>query len=673
MRCFLSMTLCFGFLHAAGAQMPQGKTFTNSLGMKFARIDAGASLMGQGDAPPQSRQEWSERDYDEAPAHRVKISTAFYLGIHEVTNVQYEAFDPKHKALRGKRGKTPSAPAPLPERERGNADDDPVAYVTWHDAVAFCAWLSKKENRPYRLPTEAEWEYACRAGTTTKFHTGDQLLPKQANFGRAPDDTPHKRAMKVGSYPPNAWGLHDMHGNVAEWCLDWHGPYAAGVQTDPVGRADGYARAVRGWSYLSAKPDAARLCRSSNRSGHLPEDANAYTGFRVVLGAMPKTKALPVVLEPYQKNVKQTPASPPHPRPLSPGGERGEKANRPLSQERGEKVKPYFVNYVKTGKNPTIAKDAWGPIFSQHNHFAAVCVCPNGDVLACWYTCVSESGRELAQACSRLRVGADRWEPASLFFDVPDVNDHAPVLFCDGKRIYHFCTQSLRGWDDSSNIARWSDDNGVTWSHPKIMLTRDDPLRLSQPCSAFQAKDGTLVLACDGDVHFDERLMISKDRGLTWKVAKGDMRKAYGGKYVIHPAIVPTTDGSILCFLRGPHPMPMLTSKDWGDTWQAKTTPFPGIGTGQKIAAMRLASGAILLCSQDSKKQLVDGGTYAALSLDDGKTWPHVRKVEGVGGYMAVAQGPDGVIYLFGTRMGCAAFNEAWLREGKAVPMEAVK
>src|SRR5262249_1557632 len=229
-------------------------------------------------------------------------------------------------------------------------------------------------------------------------------------------------------------------------------------------------------------------------------------------------------------------------------------------------------------------------------------------------------------------------------------------------------TQSLKGWDDASNIVRWSDDNGVTWSQPRIILSRDAPDRLSQPCSAFQAKDGTLVLACDGDNHVDERLMISKDRGQTWKVAKGDMRKAYGGKYVIHPAVVPTSGDAILCFLRGQHPMPVLTSKDWGDTWEARTTPFPGIGTGQKIAAMRLASGAILMCSQDSKKTVVDGGgTYAALSLDDGKTWPHVRKIDGVGGYMSVAQAQNGTIYLLGSRLGCAAFNEAWLHEAKGV------
>ena len=630
MRFFVALALTIAIADVAGAQP---SWIINRLGMKFVRIPAGGFIMGQGDAGPKTRHEWDERDYDEAPAHRVQISKAFYLAIHEVTNAQYEAFDPKHKALRGKSGSS-------------KGDDDPVAFVTWHDAVAFCAWLSKSEGNPYRLPTEAEWEYACRAGTTTKYHTGDKLAAGDANFGQAVDGKPLKSAAKVGSYKPNAWGLHDMHGNVAEWCLDWHGPYKAGEQTDPVGRASGYARIVRGWSFLAPSfQGAAKYCRSSNRSGHLPEDANMFTGFRVVLGAMPATKPLPVEPAPYQKNVKQSPAT------AVPG----------LSKT------PYFIDYAKAKKNPTIPKDTWGPIFSNWNHFTAICVCPNGDVLACWYTTVGEAGRELAQACSRLRSGADKWDEVSLFFDVPDVNDHAPVLFSDGKRIFHFLTQSLRGWDDASNIVRWSDDNGVSWSHPKIILSRDDPQRLSQPCSAFQAKDGTLVLACDGDNHKDERLMISKDRGLTWKVAQGDMRKAYGGKYVIHPAVVPTSDGAILSFLRGPHPMPVLTSKDWGDTWEAKETPLPGISVGQKIAAMRLASGAILLCSHDNKKALVGGGTYAALSLDDGKTWPHVRKVEGVSGYMSVAQAPNGVIHLFGTRMGCASFNEEWLHEGKAI------
>jgi hypothetical protein len=364
-----------------------------------------------------------------------------------------------------------------------------------------------------------------------------------------------------------------------------------------------------------------------------------------VLGELPKSRPLPLQLATWQKDVKQAPAPKDGPDPK----------------------KPYFIDYPKLGKNTSIPKDTWGPIFSNHNHYSAVCVCPNGDVLACWYSTVTESGRELAQAGTRLRLGSDRWEEASLFFDVPDVNDHAPVLLSDGKRVYHFCTQSLTNWDNASNIMRYSDDNGVTWSKPQIILSRDDPKALSQPCGAFISKAGLFVLACDGDLHRDEHLMTSTDKGKTWKVAKGDMRASYDGKYVIHPAVVELSDGSFMSLMRGPHPMPALISKDNGDTWKGQLTSFPGIGGGQKTAAIRLESGAILVCSNDSRRELVGGGTFAALSLDDGRTWPHVQKIENVGGYMSVAQAPNGVIYLVGSRFGSTAFNEAWLREGKPI------
>jgi hypothetical protein len=438
-----------------------------------------------------------------------------------------------------------------------------------------------------------------------------------------------------------------MHGNVAEWCHDWYGPYEAGEQSDPVGRVGGHARVVRGWSWLvPARREAPRYARSANRSGHLAEDANPYTGFRVVLGEMPATRPLPVVQAAFQKDFKQTAAAPDGP----------------------DATKPYFVDFVKAGKNPAMPKDAWGPVFTQHNHFGACCVCPNGDVLGVWYTCVDERGRELAQAASRLRAGSDTWEPASPFFGVPDVNCHAPVLLAHDKRIYHFCTLSLHGWDYASDIVRWSDDNGVTWSRPRVMVSRDDPDALSQPCSALVTADGVIVLACDGDLHKDERFIVSRDNGQTWKVARGDMRRS-AGKGVIHPAIAPLKDGTIVAFLRGPDPMPAAYTKDLGDTFEVKPTPFPGISGGMKPAALRLRSGALLLCSTDAKSRILpERGTYAALSLDDGKTWPHVRQVDGVDGYLSLAQGPNGVIYLFGTRMGCAAFNEAWLKEGKPLP-----
>jgi formylglycine-generating enzyme required for sulfatase activity len=626
---------------ATGADLPAGKEFTNSIGMKLVRIEAGSFVMGQGDGPPQTRADWDGRDADESPAHKVTIGKAFYLGVTEVTNAQYEQFDPEHKRVRGKGGAS-------------KTDNEPVTYVTWQQAVDFCNWLTKKEGRPYRLPTEAEWEYACRAGTTTAYQTGDTLTSQQANFGVTPDGAKKATTVAVGSYPANAWGLFDMHGNVAEWCHDWYGPYEAGEQADPVGRADGHARVVRGWSYLPAShaKGAARFCRSANRSGHLPEDANRCTGFRVVLGDLPATKPLPVAAPPlHQQNVKQglAPKDGPGPDP----------------------AKPYFVDFRKDGKLPVVAPNSWGPIYSSWNHFSTVCVCPNGDVLAVWYSTVQEEGRECAHAASRLRAGSDQWDPPSFFFGVPDVNTHAPVLLSDGKRLYHFGTQSLAGWDNSSDIMRWSDDSGATWSKPKIILARDEPNNMSQPCSAFVAKDGKLVLAVDGDFgHRDERVLISADRGQTWKVGAGDLRKA-AGKYAIHPAVVQQDDGAYLAFLRGPEPMPAFVSKDFGETWQPKTAPFPGIGVGQKAAALKLASGALLLASFDNKKMLVGGGTFVALSPDDGKTWPHVRKVEGPGGYMSLAQGQNGVIYLFGprgSRIDCVAFNEAWLKEGKPVP-----
>jgi len=574
--------------------------------IQLVRIEPGEFVMGAGDAPPRTKEEWLQRDWDESPAHKVKISRAFLMSTTEVTNAQFRAFEPTWKG-----------PA-----------NDPVVHVTWAQAAAFCDWLSKKDKKPYRLPTEAEWEYACRAGSKTAFSTGDALDGTQANLKGT--------ILSVGTYPPNAWGLHDMHGNVAEWCLDWYGPYDAADQVDPVGRSDGDARVVRGGNFLMGN---ARFCRSANRSGQLPEDPGRATGFRVVQGELPATAPLPVVAV----TVKQDPAPKDGPDPS----------------------KPFFVDYAKDKKNPTIPKESWGPIFSAWNHFTTVCVCPNGDVLAAWYTTVAEEGRELCQASSRLRAGSDAWDPATLFYDTADMNDHAPVLLRDGKRLWHFFTQSLKGWDDATDVVRFSDDSGATWSKPRIMVSRDDPHRLSQPCSAYVAKDGTIVLACDGDNHRDERLVTSSDGGKTWTVAAGDMRKSYGGKYVIHPAIVPRADGSTVSFLRGPDPMPMLVSTDLGATWTTEETPFSGIGVGQKAAAVRLASGAILLVSIDLKKKTVGGGTFAALSVDDGKTWPHVRKVEGVTGYMSATQGSNGVIHVFGTKMSCVSFNEAWIKEGK--------
>jgi formylglycine-generating enzyme required for sulfatase activity len=215
--------------------------------------------------------------------------------VYEITQGQYEKVT----------GKNPS----FFHRRNGGSPDHPVDQVQWPEAVKFCERLTnlaaeREAGRVYRLPTEAEWEYACRAGTTTPFHTGTSLAATQANFnggfpyGGAAEGPNLKRTAKVGSYAPNAWGLYDMHGNVGEWCSDWYDPeyYKQSPKEDPKGPEKGvvptgfgsdFFVVVRGGFWL----DEARACRSAYRFRLMKSDPYRWVGLRVacdVQGAMPK-------------------------------------------------------------------------------------------------------------------------------------------------------------------------------------------------------------------------------------------------------------------------------------------------------------------------------------------------------------------------------------------------
>jgi len=222
----------------------------------------------------------------------VEITKPFYMTVYEVTQAQY--------------AKVMSGPRPHFHAGNGGGPDHPMENLRWSHAVEFCNRLSarpeeKKAGRRYRLPTEAEWEYACRAGTTTPFHHGSSLSSTQANFnGTAPSGTakgPYlKRTTKLGSYKPNAWGLYDMHGNVQEWCSDYYDPayYKSSPKHDPRGPAKGvlstdykdFYRVVRGGCWL----DEARGCRSAYRFRAMPHDAYHLVGFRVVCEVVEKSK-----------------------------------------------------------------------------------------------------------------------------------------------------------------------------------------------------------------------------------------------------------------------------------------------------------------------------------------------------------------------------------------------
>jgi formylglycine-generating enzyme required for sulfatase activity len=163
--------------------------------------------------------------------------------------------------------------------------------VSWQDANQFCDRLGHLDGRAYRLPTEAEWEYACRAGTTTAFYFGDDLTLDQANFdGESPYNQPARRkglgrTCRVGSYPPNAFGLYDVHGNVFTWCSDWLGDYPRqGVSTDPTGPQDGDNRTIRGGGWAAS----AHSCRSANRGRNDTTYRGYQNGVRVALSATMK-------------------------------------------------------------------------------------------------------------------------------------------------------------------------------------------------------------------------------------------------------------------------------------------------------------------------------------------------------------------------------------------------
>jgi formylglycine-generating enzyme required for sulfatase activity len=248
------------FTEQLQAQAP--KEITNSMGMKLVLIPKGTFMMGS----PESEE---ARRKDETQ-HGVTISKDYYLGVYEVTQAQYE------KVI----GKNPSH---FQGAIVGNENAYlPVEQVSWDDAVEFCKKLSelpeeKKAGRVYRLPTEAQWEYACRAGSKTAYSFDDEegLLPEYGWFYR----NSSKRTHTVGLLEPNAWGLYDMHGNVWEWCSDWYEEYPRGAVSDPTGPKEGSFRVFRGGCWL----DGAAYCRSAFRGRDYPSARILSYGFRLAL------------------------------------------------------------------------------------------------------------------------------------------------------------------------------------------------------------------------------------------------------------------------------------------------------------------------------------------------------------------------------------------------------
>ena len=605
---------------------------------KMAEIPAGSFYMGA---------EGVTADYnpDEAPIHKVEISSAFRMSVFEITNAEYECYDPSHRKLRGLYGFS-------------SKDDEAVVYVSWEDASAYCRWLSKKTGRTYRLPTEAEWEYACKAGTLTTYYWGGKFKKELSkNNVQGAEEKRLFEPIDLASLKvlPNLWGLYDMSGNVEEWCLDWYGPYVEGPQCDPVGPDSGDFKVTRGGSHTTSPT----YLRSTNRSAMPPEDRSFAVGFRIVQADYPSTSAYPEISR-EEEGVRQDPF-----------------AWKPADDA-------FFIApsiYVKAPES--------GTRMFKHNHEPALCWCPNGDLLAIWFSTDSEFGREMIILSSRLKAGENEWTAPREFFKVPDRNMTGLSLFYDEKsgEIIHLSGYDALGWwRNEAVIMRRSSDNGATWTRPVIVMPDHCPGH-QLVAGMSRTSDGRLLQVCDAGPGGEDGsvLHISSDNGQSWVQCKSPIAG-------IHAGCVSLKDGSFLAFGRGNsvtddegiNKMPFSISRNNGKSWSVAASCFPPIRGGQRLALLRLLEGPLLMISFDNEGS-PSRGMFASLSYDEGKNWTSGKLLtDGVErcldggawtgvfvmdashaepkGYLAATQTPDGTIHLISSK-NYYKFNLKWLEK----------
>jgi formylglycine-generating enzyme required for sulfatase activity len=259
---------------------------TNSIGMKLVLIPPGEFVMGSPDNEP-----GREKDGREGPQHEVTLTRPFYLGVYPVTVGQFKAFV-KATAYQTDAERGGGAHRRLPDGKWTNdpnaswlnpgfdqTDDDPVVCVSWNDAQEFCKWLSAKDCRKYVLPSEAQWEYSCRAGSSAKYFSGTSDAQAGDYFWHSGNSG--RKAHPVGQKKPNAWGLYDMGGNVRNWCQDIYNKdyYKVSPKEDPAGPSDGGTRVLRDGRWSNSLSD----CRSACRGSSVPSGRYDSYGFRVVL------------------------------------------------------------------------------------------------------------------------------------------------------------------------------------------------------------------------------------------------------------------------------------------------------------------------------------------------------------------------------------------------------
>ncbi len=628
-RSALGITLGAAALLAFAAKKqvvdPAATQYKNSIGIQMIRVPAGAFRMGDDGRRP--------TEYDEKPVHDVTISQDFFVSQTEITVAQFAEF-------------------------RADAQDlglfSPWATgMSWQEATLFCEWLSRREELPYRLATEAEWEYAAKRATPLKLLNFDSAAP--------------------------------------EWVADWYGPYSPEAATDPVGPATGWSRVVRGGGIMGTYSKGPSgwmppYRRVTNRASVAPGLSGRHPiGFRIVMGAAPKT--VPTKVEPklWQQFVKQSGPVTLGPSPLKPWFRQ-----RPMLPIPPDNADPAVI--AAAGIDPGVL---------GHNHSAGAAVLPNGDILEIAFSATTTSTEYLPDTtfvAYRRRFGSEEWDMPTLFYDFADVNDQSALLWNDGGTIRFFGGGA--GLDGVPFRTQTSTDSGRTWTAPELPLLRGPVSGYTpQPITnAFRGRGGRMYVSSDA-VDGESMLWASDDSGKTWSDTLGRT----GGR---HTTFVTLRDGSILG-MGGKNTnidgfMPQSISKDGGKTWTVTKTRFPALGSNQRPMILRLRSGKLLFASdwQDRRGKQPSGvtehGAFVALSADDGKTWktrtiptalPHEAHVlpkrkgwnedfheYATFGYVNVVEGQDGLIHVL-TSMNHPSqefeFNEAWILAGGAPSPEA--
>ncbi|SEG53106.1 Formylglycine-generating enzyme, required for sulfatase activity, contains SUMF1/FGE domain [Bryocella elongata] len=609
------------FAMAAGAQ----KIETNSVGIKLARISAGEFRMGADarEIPASVRAGLgvmstrpAHGDFDEVPAHPVKLTYSLAMSVTEVSIAEYQLFDPAYK---------PNTAVP------GYA-----AGISWQQAMDYCAWLSKREHKGYRLPTEAEWEYAARSGGTKLYGASDSPL-------------------KIDE--PNAWGIANLGVGRPEWTLDWYGPYEPQLQMDPTGPSTGWAKVVRGGALdfrKSKEPgenpaSSPYFERPANRASMAPSFSSPQgrIGFRIVEAPFPSARPTAPFTYSFETAVKQQPD----------GIAAGPDLSKPWIH-----LHEIFPNLngrsmPEVGWRIGLAR---GLGIAYHN--TAIQELPNGDMMAAYYnTPQSEDDPDMTIITMRRRAGTETWDMPEPWPYFADAANAAPVIWNDvvpngtGKLWFFWGQPRLIGaWPFSYMTSK---DNGATWSAVEFpRFTAPIGRYVPQPINSIvRSSDGTILIPTDstgrdatgnGSV---SSVWGTHDGGQSWYDTGG--RTA--GR---HTTIVMAKDGTTILGFGGKNSeiegkMPLAISHDGGKTWQKKATPFDELLSGERPSVIRLHDGKLFFVADynpSKQKHIHKDGAYVALSDDDGATWttkPLPKEVVTVG-YTTATQGANGVIHV---------------------------